>query len=302
MSTHNEVAHAWANQTGRHRKGFSMFYEGTIIYSWGHHFPIARIVETEEGPVVLMTTEGYSVSTAKHITYTRRAVQHMKVFDVPGVRDIDWGLHNARNYVERIVDRLEKAKRARKYGDMHLREAQDLIAQAQEYIRLFKVEGFETFNWEPDAIVQGVREAAARRSEEQNRARIEREAENRRIRREEVWPEVKNWLRGQKQTIATRYYTTRPLPRIIEDRVETTWGAAVPLEIAKKLYWLAVKCRREHREFVPTKTIQAGDFRLSSIKPNGDLVVGCHDIPFWFMRYAACRNNIPAIQPQGVPA
>lgn len=301
MSTHNEVAHAWANQTGRHRKGFNMFYEGTTIYSYGHHFPIARIVETEEGPVVLMTTESYSVSTAKHITYTRRAVSHMKVFEVRNPQDTPG--HDALDYLSRIVDRLEKAKRARKYGDMHLREAMGLIEEAKEYIRVFKVEGFEDFNWEPDAIVEGVREAAARRAEEQNRARIEREAERRRKYREEAWPALKAWLRGERPPAAAHMrYTTRPLPRIIEDRVETTWGASVPLEVAKTLYWLAVKCRREHREFVPTRTIQAGDFRLSSIKPNGDLVVGCHDIPFWFMRYAACRNNIPSSQPEGVTA
>jgi hypothetical protein len=162
------------------------------------------------------------------------------------------------------------------------------------------VEGFENFNWEPDAIVSGVREAAARHAEEMNRLRVEREAERRRKYREEAWPTLKRWLRGEG---GSRYFQTpRPLPRIYADIVETTWGASVPLDIAKSLYWLAIRCRREHREFVPTRAIRAGDFTLSRIKPNGDLVVGCHDIPFWFMRYAAWRNNIPSSQPEGVPA
>lgn len=73
MANHNQVAHAWAHQTGKHRRGFNMFYEGEVIYSYGHHFPIARLVEVEGRRTVLITTRSYSVSTAKHKTYTWRA-------------------------------------------------------------------------------------------------------------------------------------------------------------------------------------------------------------------------------------
>jgi hypothetical protein len=49
MATHNEVAHAWAHQTGRCHRGHHMFYEGDTIYSYGHHFPIARLAATRAG-------------------------------------------------------------------------------------------------------------------------------------------------------------------------------------------------------------------------------------------------------------
>ncbi|UIY29201.1 hypothetical protein LZK73_21955 [Neorhizobium galegae] len=297
MSTHNEVAHAWAHQTGRHRKGFNMFYEGDTIYSYGHHFPIARLVQTDEGTVVLFTTRTYSVSTSKHKTYTARAVAHLKTFRVEGVTENWWGIHNVQDYLRRIQDILQKAKRARVYGDWHMREAMSLIQEAQDYIRLFKVEGFESFNWDPDAIVEGVREAARIHAEKQSEQERIRKEEARRNFRENIWPNMKRWLRGATGT-QLRIHTSRPLPRIVDDRVETTWGATVPLEMAKRMYWIAIRCRREHQEYVPKTSIRVGDFHLTRIKANGDLVVGCHDIPFWFMRYAACLKGIPDAQPQ----
>ena len=42
--THDEVAHAWANQTHEAMRGCNVFFEGDTIFSYGHHFPIARIV------------------------------------------------------------------------------------------------------------------------------------------------------------------------------------------------------------------------------------------------------------------
>ncbi|RWI06833.1 MAG: hypothetical protein EOQ89_03630 [Mesorhizobium sp.] len=300
MSTHNEVAHAWANQTGKNRKGHHMFYEGDTIYSYGYHFPIARRILTSEGIVVLMTTRKYSVSTAKHITYTWRASHHLKMFHVPMVRDNPNSAFNVQDYISRIVDSLEKAKRARVYAQHYLDQAQALIEEVKDYIRIFEVPGYEHMVWEPDAIVAGAREAAARQYAREQEAIAKRQAEAKRRYREEVWPWVKNWLRGSTIGTQGRLHTTRPLPRIEGDKVVTTWGASVPLTTAKRLYWLAVQCRRQHKGYVPHDTMMVGDFALRHIKKNGDIVVGCHDIPFWFMRYAACRAGIPAEQPKAI--
>lgn len=294
MSSHDEVAHAWANKTGRHRKGHNMFYEGDTIYSYGYHFPIARHMTTPDGRnVVLFTTDSYSVSTAKHLTITARACRHLRVFHVPHMRDGIDGLDHVRNvtaYIRRITDALEKAKRARKYGPGHLRTAEIITEEARAYIETFQVGGYENFNWDHDALVEGVREATRIQLEASERARQQIEERQRRYYRETVWPEIKRWLQGE---ITDRPSTKRPLPRISHDRVETTWGANVPLEVAKLLYWRSIRCRREHTEYVPERSFHVGDFRLTRIKPNGDLVVGCHDIPFWFMHYAAKRAGIP---------
>jgi hypothetical protein len=62
--SHDMVAHLWAHQSqdsARTANG-NFFFTGDTIYSYGHHFPIARHV----GGVVLFTTRGYSVTTAGH--------------------------------------------------------------------------------------------------------------------------------------------------------------------------------------------------------------------------------------------
>lgn len=296
MATHNEVAHAWANQTGKHRKGFNMFYEGRTIYSYGRHFPIASLRDTPERTVVLMTTEKYSVSTSKHVTYTWRACNHMTMYRVPLVEPIGPSDHdyNVKSYLKRITESLEKAKRARVYGPSHMRNAEEMIREAQDYIQVFRVTGYENIDWSPDAIVEGAEEAARIAYEREKEAIRQREIAARKRYREETWPRIKNWIRGY-DIFAS--HTPRPLPRIKGDIVETTWGASVPLDIATKLYWVSIKCRREHYEYIPKTSMRVGDFHLNRIKANGDLVVGCHDIPFWFMHYAAKRNGIPDTQP-----
>lgn len=40
-----EVSHRWAHQSHPHAKTRSMFFEQDTIYSYGHHWPIARIVK-----------------------------------------------------------------------------------------------------------------------------------------------------------------------------------------------------------------------------------------------------------------
>lgn len=307
MSTHNEVAHAWANQTGKNRKGFNMYYEGMTIFSYGSHFPIARLVDTPAGRVVLMTTESYSISTSKHITYTRRACHHMRTFNVPYVATSGGMVDNAKSYLSRIIELLEKAKRARVYGPSLMRQATDLIAEAQDFIRAFEVPGFETMTWDPETMVAGAREVARLQEQRMAEARRLQDLAAKKRYREEVWPRIKAWLSGgDADPPENRFYaplrTDRPLPRIEGDRVVTSWGASVPLAAARRLYWVAVQCRRTKKTYAPQDTLRVGDFTLRHIKKNGDIVVGCHDIPFWFMRYAACRAGIPATAPSAIAA
>lgn len=64
----------------------NIFFEGDdaarVLYSYGHHFPIAKI----EGGVCYFTTRGYSHSTAKHINLAESALSgYKKIYcPVPG--------------------------------------------------------------------------------------------------------------------------------------------------------------------------------------------------------------------------
>jgi hypothetical protein len=52
-------------------KGNNMFVEGDVIYSYGHHFPIA--IRMKNG-TFLCNEDKYSVTTGKHKSYVRRYI------------------------------------------------------------------------------------------------------------------------------------------------------------------------------------------------------------------------------------
>lgn len=67
----SEVCHFWANRKQASGKSGSMFFENDTIYSYGHHFPIARHVNAD---TILFTTRDYSTTTAGHKSGARRAI------------------------------------------------------------------------------------------------------------------------------------------------------------------------------------------------------------------------------------
>jgi hypothetical protein len=91
--TNYETAKAWANghaSSGKSSNGNLWFDErdGRIIYSYGRHFPIAKLVTNAKGQeAVLFTTRRYSVTTnGKHIPAVLQALdwgRSIKVIKVP---------------------------------------------------------------------------------------------------------------------------------------------------------------------------------------------------------------------------
>ena len=133
MPTHIEVARNWAKQTGKGKRGFRVFYDGEIIFSYGRHFPIAKL--TPQG--ILFTSRSASVSTAKHKSIVRRVAGD--VFTVPNVLANSREEHE-RNYLAIMGESgaaEDKAKRARVYGPMHLERAEELRRMATRYREAF---------------------------------------------------------------------------------------------------------------------------------------------------------------------
>jgi len=44
----SQVAHIWANQSKTIAKGSNFFFNHKSIFSYGHHFEVARLVQTEK--------------------------------------------------------------------------------------------------------------------------------------------------------------------------------------------------------------------------------------------------------------
>jgi hypothetical protein len=80
-----EVAHLWNAQARASAKGSNFYFEGPTIYSYGPHFPIARIHSKRNDSLVLFNAARRSNSTSKHQSYTRQACSNRHVVTVPHV-------------------------------------------------------------------------------------------------------------------------------------------------------------------------------------------------------------------------
>jgi hypothetical protein len=299
-TSHQAVAHAWANQTGRQRTGFNIYYDGPTIFSYGRHFPIARICDDGETdrPTILFTSKGYSRSTAKHKSYISRAIDHhhYRVFSVNDVlaRKPAEHLKNWECSIEDARESIGKAKRARKNASWYIDDAERAVKRCNDYSTAFGL-GMSTVTMESlDATAAEIaaRAETMRREAEIARAKAEREAVLRNRENLRAWLDGKNIYPP---------YTKVPYVRVNGDQVETTWGARVPLPDALQAWKLMKSARAERITFEATpddmggyvddSQLRVGDFRISTITPTG-MRVGCHFIPFKAAKMAAIKAGI----------
>lgn len=85
FSSNSQLAHVWANQLQDEGRASSMFFDGPVIYSYGHHYEIARFVHANNGQrVCFVNGNGYSNSTAKHTQHVWNAIPDgIPAFKVP---------------------------------------------------------------------------------------------------------------------------------------------------------------------------------------------------------------------------
>src|SRR6187551_2651644 len=77
--TTNEIFHLWANQSKTSGKSGNVFFEGAIIYSYGHHFPIAKLAAIGEKAYAFLSPNKYSVTTTRHQSLAERAIHGREV-------------------------------------------------------------------------------------------------------------------------------------------------------------------------------------------------------------------------------
>ena len=142
LKNHSEVAHFWANEVQNEGRSNNMFFHNKTIYSYGHHFPIARHIK--EG-IILFTRKGYSVSTSKHISYTKQAIPGHYLVILADEIDLDnkWNVnkkHN-KNIITMLNDmksNLDKSTRARVNKNYYLSEVSKTADNMKNYLDLFK--------------------------------------------------------------------------------------------------------------------------------------------------------------------
>lgn len=272
--SHAEVAHAWAHAPTRtentHAKGHALFFDHDTIYSYGRHFPIARIVH-EEGrlPFVLFTTrKAPSNSTAKHMGHVRNAIPLGWGFGyVPDViKPVpDQSEAIRRWYLEKIADMARKAKRAHTYAVTYLSDAADLREEGNRLSDRFRL------GWvlsEVEAAGESLEDLRQREA-----ARAERAAE---AERKRLASKVRDWRQGRLPAMLRH---PDVLLRVKGDVVETSRGATFPVGDAKTA-WPVIRRAHDKGKVIGEQPIAPrltlGSYGVDRIDAEGNVTAGCH--------------------------
>jgi hypothetical protein len=269
-----QLAHLWANGATKGR-GSNMFIDGTTVYSYGAHFPIARHVENKEGrKAVLFTTRGYSNSTAKHIGHVRSALHGLgvPVFTLHDISEKHSARTSAADYSQRIETAMQEAARATKYAFMHEERAQALAKEANDFAEFY---GFAWRMKRPE-LTEEFRASV----KEANRKRKAKEEERRKIKEAAALERVELWRKGEDVSTLDAPITAL---RVKGEIVQTSRGAEVPVAHAKRLWPLIKRCKEAGTSYAPLRNSNAnaqrvGAFTVDSIDAEGNLSIGCHRI------------------------
>lgn len=284
----DRIAYLWMHKTqseARNQLG-NLYFQVATIFSYGSHFPIAKHVTSKNGKqtAIEFTTRSYSKTTSKHLCLVRRAIPSgVTVFNVQNVN----GYHsdNIKAYMLESKQTLEKAARSRKYATKLLDQALALRDECRAYAK-FNGEKMPRFAFLPaNKELTGLRErlkivdAKQRKLDAKaNKERAEREAIEKAKQLEKAQSAMSAWLAGG--DIDT--WSIRILPcelRIVDNEVETTLGASVPIDHAVRVLKAIRKVVASGQEFVTNgHTIPVGHHKVDRIEANGTLHAGCHHI------------------------
>jgi hypothetical protein len=286
-----QVAHLWASGNKESGKGSNFFFEGDTIYSYGHHFPIARRVNEN---FYLITQRGYSVSTSRHISYTRRAIPgYANTFPVADRPDSSFETirEEKMSKAQEMLDGMEVKSPAKTYEN-----ARSFLNFVEETILLFgwfrdfdssfeslvqscklgkmatKAVGLMTQHKEAFEASEARKEAQREAREEKRRAKWERQQELERMEALEIVP---LWRNGEKVMI-WKLRNLPPMLRLIGDKVETSHGAEVTREEATRAFsFIVARINRGETWHRNGETCAVGPFSLVSIDSE-TVTVGCH--------------------------
>lgn len=277
----------------------NVFIENDTIYSYGHHFAMARRIvipnkltpatigvglRNEPGQTIfLVNCNGYSVTTSKHMSWLRQALRNNgKMFEV-NRPDYDVKDQPA-DYVSRYNSERENAKQAKseitKYR--HCLEARRLAVEMREFCKLFKL---PTPRLQPLPVVDMEK---VRAHEDSVSARRDRQ-EIIRLARQNHWHEnlkienaksmedkIAEWRAGSRSS-SNLPLNAPTMLRIDGESILTSKGAKVPKSEAARAIRLLERLTPTDYPMVSVGIPKLGDYPVTSFDGH-KLVVGCHEI------------------------
>lgn len=275
-----EVTHTWAHrrQPLARNSNKSLYFGGDTIFSYGSHFPIARHLNSG---TIAITTSSASITTGRHINLVRRAIPgHKKLIFVSspcmtaGTADRDRAESEATQLLESAAKRRSPARR-----DDDRASALNVAEQFNAYAEAIgSGQRIDTARI-ASADLAALRMALVRRQEQEaiDRRRLEAEAGVRLAKQVESWrnfgPVPSQEIRSA--PVALRYFQGANTEM---SAITTSRGAEIPEADARRL-WPVIR-RVMAGECDHEISMRLGHYRLTKIRPDGSIVVDCHDIAF----------------------
>lgn len=261
--TSSDLCHKWANQhqqSGRNANG-SMYFEGSTIYSYGSHFPIAKHVRNEQGQTaVLFTQRTYSNTTEKHKSHVWMSCKNDNIiycYDPLANHE-----QNFKYWEQRAEhDGASKLPRARK-PEKYLSILASIENKANIYATFWGIEIPETLK-----AILSIKDKseflafADKKAEYQKAEKKRKETEQKKQFKEQI----NKWFNNETDRLYTRYKLD--FLRINENRVETTQAVQIPMAIAKKMYQLI----KEDKISIGDKVL---NYTINEI--GNEIKIGCH--------------------------
>lgn len=286
--SNREIAHVFASNTQKagRTSNRTMFFEDGILYSYGYHFPMAKIVADN---VVLFTTRSYSITTAKHLRYARQALGHYKFIYCynPGESHTS-NFEHWYGQITKLLPSLKKARKPQKYLDTinnHLREA-------KEYAEYFNIELPKELSALID--INNLKNLATTivKADKEKQERIEAEEKARKERHLAEHKEaLKAWRKFKRATLYSRveqcdYLRFKPET----NRIQTSQGIEIPLATAKDLFSYIMETVK-NGGCTDCKKVVLDRYQVRSISTK-DVRIGCHTILISEIKKVAKTANI----------
>jgi len=263
--TNSDLAHIYANQSqqsGRNSSG-SFYFDGKTIYSYGRHFPIAKIITNDKGfERMLFTYRTYSNTTAKQISILRNATrQYNKLYCHTPSLNHSSNFASWLQLAEHEATKLIKAKKP----ELYLNELSRLYSEVSEYAQFFSLEIPLSLT-----AVLSIKDKTENleyliKKNELIKLELAKKQKEDKIKDDEI---LKKWLNFETSRIYSRSNLDFLRVNINENRVETTQAVQIPIELAKRLY-----------NKIKDNSLQVGEQLLNyRVNQVGDIIkIGCHN-------------------------
>lgn len=286
----SQVCHYWANKVQTEGRAGNVYFRDDKIFSYGVHFCMARHLP---GGAVAVTTRGYSSSTASHLSEMRAAARHLQFVYCNDPSDsADTNMRSARESIRSALRDAEKPRSRQTTRDGHRARALRIAESANAYLSALPAD--ERGNAAPIGVdtLADVRDAL----DAFDAAQLKLAAEQREARRVDLLESLAKWRTGE-VIVRTGLYELPAALRIgrvggdyipgepvtdVRQVIQTSHGAEIPVNHARRLWPVILQCKASGSEWSspPEKTFHLGPYALSTIRADGSIVVGCHDIAF----------------------